>query len=400
MYKFSLSQFNVDPTRIEQIEITVYGLPGTTVTLEEIETSSGSTVTMIYNPWVPRIITALCGPRGGAQTIGWDWAVDWPSQPQLAGPQLQVQGISGPGCAGVELEAQSSGEGFGEVGLVTVDWLGQFDGGMFELAFVTDPDANYVATLEGEPVLDHFENGFRLTYGMHVSDAFDIPSGIIRQELIVAPGPNQQIWLDYAEAFPNFDGGVGYTLSFGYSGSLFDPSQPLLEIYTSGAFGTTRGRRPLPWRRSGTSRRGSARCRASRGAERGSSWPTRGRLPPRWTSTTSRAGSYGGSRRGRARPRGTRRTRPAPGCRPACTSGGPRAGRRPRGWSSSADPGGGAGPCGGPALRPARNRTKILTLESGFVEGARTHRSEEGRPCRPTPGPTRSTREGPAPGSC
>ena len=241
VYRFAFSSYgSLDETNVTLIEVFVQGVSGEEVILYDVSTSNQSKYGITYEVWQPNFYTWSCGPRGGgAGAVGWNWKLPISGSPTIAGPQLQIQGVGGDNCQGVQFDSYGSGE----VGLISVDWQAPtFDSGMFDLRFVTDPGAGYVATPVGDPVVEQFNNGFRITHVTHFADLLGIPDGEVTQQLIVSAVPGQEIWLDYVDVQPVGNGTeVGYSLSFGYTASLFDPGLPLLEIYANGNYGDDGG---------------------------------------------------------------------------------------------------------------------------------------------------------------
>ena len=239
-YHFDLGAFwNVDETKIEQIGIVVYGSDGESVGIQNVETTSGSTLALRYQAWTPQLMTIQCGPMRGGPAIGWSWDLGLPGAPPMAGPRLAVEGLGGVNCASVEFLAESSGPpgGFGEVGLVTVDWNGgDFGSAIFSLNLTTDPNAGYVAQLVSGPEFVDFEDGFLLWQEIHIADAQGLPDGTARQEVIVTPVEGQQLTLESIIADPYTADGVGCTMTFEYGGVVYDPANPLFEIYTTARF--------------------------------------------------------------------------------------------------------------------------------------------------------------------
>ena len=244
-YNFLLSSFApADPTSITELHFYFTSTTGGSITVQNISTTSGSGVTLIYGIDTPTTFTYLCTSRG-ANTIGWDWAIGWPTLPVLAGPQLTVTGLSGSDCQGVLFEGYDSapGGGFGEMALVDVTWQAPtFDDAAFEMYLITDPTAPYVAQLVGDPVVTLHESAFTVGYDVQISDLLGVPDGTVHQDLIVSAAPGQEMYFDYADVLPYFSGGgVGYSLSFGITAADVDPADPLLEIYTTGSFADDAG---------------------------------------------------------------------------------------------------------------------------------------------------------------
>jgi hypothetical protein len=247
-YQFPLAWYTadgVDVTSIVEVLVKTLGGTGVVAGIRDISTSSGTGVTLIYDAYSPSSFTYLCLARGGAQAVGWDWGIGWPSQPTLAGPELQVTGISGSNCQGVAFQAFDSGGGegeFGEMGMVQVDWLAPtFDGAMFEMQLVTDPDLTYETVLLGTPEVALEETAFTIRHEIRLGGAPGVPTGVASQELIVAAAPGQELYFDWAEALPLGGPAAGYSLSFGITGAAVDPAEPLLEIHTTGAYSDDAG---------------------------------------------------------------------------------------------------------------------------------------------------------------
>lgn len=240
-YQIPLDHFDdVDLTDVEEIWIYMIG-DDATIEVSEITASRGRLVTLLYQPVGPRILTLLCNePNRGSSAIGWDWTIDWPNQATLAGSELQVLGVSGPGCARVQFESDDSDPttGPGDAGYASIDWSANtFTSADFDLRFVTNANGWYTSTLVGEPVVTQVENSFVISHSVHVENADGVPSGTVEQQVVVAPAPGQEIQLDYLDVIPlGGTSAVGYSLAFGYSDVAYDHTRPLLELYTTSGF--------------------------------------------------------------------------------------------------------------------------------------------------------------------
>jgi hypothetical protein len=241
-YRFPFSEFDggVDFQAIDKI--TLFASLGYDVTLDirYLSATNGAEFALLYQVWQPTAFYS-CDPgrSGGGNALAWNWGI-LPSNPQImAGSQMLVTGVGGPNCASVTFQASNSGGPGqpGDMAHVTVDWAGSsFDQGIFEMHYTTDPNAPFVATLLGDPVVEFWDSGFVIRHQVHAGDVPNAPDGTATQELVVTPYPGQQLSFDYVEALSlSIDQG-GYSLGFGVSAAEFDPDLPLLEMYATGTY--------------------------------------------------------------------------------------------------------------------------------------------------------------------
>lgn len=254
-YQFHYSDFDLDPTSIIQIHLSWTGASGEAGSIRAIRTGS-LMASVLYQAWEPRTFVLQCaaaqpGARsGGEHRLGWDWTLDWPAAPTIAGPVLEVTHLSAPGCVNVGFEAApDGGTGLGHLGLVTVDWLAStFSSASFELRFATDPTAPYTAQLVGEPVITQNARSLVVTHDVAISGAPGVPDGVVRQETIVSVHPAQGATFAYGEVAPETGNGngEGCTLQFVVSGGAYTPASPLLEIFTSADYADDAGATAAP----------------------------------------------------------------------------------------------------------------------------------------------------------
>lgn len=240
-YQFPLSSFAIDLTEVTRIELKIYGESGQTVAIRDISTTYASAYPLLCHVVEPLSFYTCGQPRSGGDALRWNWGL---GTQVVTGPRLQVDGVFGPACTGVSFEATDTGEGsaLGDMSLVNVLWQSAtFDGAYFELRYTIDPSAPYVTELVGVPELEVAEDGFVITHEIHVEDVLGVPDGFVRQQLVVAPRPEQQISFDSVEVLPLAVDEGGYSLSFHVNANTVDPSVPILEMYLTGEYGDDAG---------------------------------------------------------------------------------------------------------------------------------------------------------------
>ncbi len=255
-YVFDLPTGGPDMTAVEVIHVYLSGVLGESVGVKDIRTMTLSRTPLTWSLVGPSVFFWQCNAandgaaageapglgRGAANSLAWDWAVDWPAPQTLAGPVLEVTNVSGPSCSSVNFQGAAPGS-FGDMGMVTVDWeAATFQNATMIMRFATDPAAGYVATSLGEPVVTVLADAAVISYDVAVSGVPGVPDGVMRQDVILSAHPDQALTFDWTEASSYSAGGAtGISYGFGVSATAFDPASPLLEIFTTATYSDDAG---------------------------------------------------------------------------------------------------------------------------------------------------------------
>ncbi len=261
-YSFSLAGWTSDVTSIVEISLRFQRLDAGLIELQDIRTANWRTIPLTWTAVGPTSLTWLCpgaqeegaaaeapGVRrgGGASSLAFDWSTSGDNPVTVAGPVLEVAGISGAGCSSVTFDASDSepGAAFGEMGLISMNWdAPTFDNAIFDMFYSTSPVGSYIATPQGDPVVTYYPDAFVVRHEVHLSGMDAVPNGVVQHELVVSVHPAQEAYFDYVDALP-WGGGsneTGYSLGFALSGGgLFDPGSPLLEMWTTATYSDDAG---------------------------------------------------------------------------------------------------------------------------------------------------------------
>ena len=231
-YQFPLEWYS-DPSEVYLIKIEIFAGNGEVVEIRDVRTSSSTGAPLIYQVHNSSSFFACGATPSGITAVDWNWELGWPSQPTFVGPQLRLVSVGPSNCEGVTLNAFDAGND--GMGMVSVEWEASTVGyAAFEMLLLNDPGPTYDSQLAAGPVLTTYEDAFTVRHSVNVDGIPGVPGGVLHQELIVAPGPGQELTFDWIETGPWGSGFAAYSMAFGLTASLYDPAFPLLEIHTTG----------------------------------------------------------------------------------------------------------------------------------------------------------------------